>query len=421
MKSVRLALLAARHVRISPARPVCIECARILCALLFLIVAPKASAEATGEIPIAYAGRIVGDATSTRIFVDFDRRIETRRFFMDSPPRLVIETPKILFRLADTETLEVAGLVNAVRYGAVSADRSRIVLMLTGPAAISRFEVVDLEQGRYRLVADLAPGSAEGFAAEIAGQAREIGRSGGVSAKGDRVRPADKAPGRLVVVLDPGHGGIDGGATGAGGTREKDLTLKVARLIGEQIAAAGPFDVRFTRQDDVFVALSERVAFARRQHADLAISLHADSVRQDFVRGATVYTLSKSASDELAGELAHGENRSDLVAGMEADSTDDVLADILADLTARETTSFSKAFSRTLAGRLEKRMTMIKNPQRSAAFRVLRSGEVPAVLLEMGYLSNADDEKQMTDPVWQAALAEEVAQATQAFFSQRIR
>lgn len=392
----------------------------ILLALAAMTAAPSRSQPAI-EPAIAYSGRIVGDDISTRLFVDFDRKIEPRQFFMDGPPRLVIDAPKILFRLSDSATLAGAGLVAAARYGAVSANRSRIVLTLNGPAKMARFEVVELEQGRFRLVADLAPDSAEGFAAAIAAALPQTGQSGGVATKGDRVRPSAKTPGRFVVVLDPGHGGIDGGAKGAAGTQEKELTLRVARLIGDRIAAAGPFDVKYTREDDVFVALSQRVAYARRHRADLAISIHADSVRQDFVRGATVYTLSKSASDELAGEIAHGENLADLVAGLEVDQGDDVLADILADLTARETALFSKGFSRVLTGRLEKRMTLIKNPQRSAAFKVLRSGEVPAVLLEIGYLSNAEDEKQMTDPAWQEALGKEVANAVLGFFAERMR
>ena len=140
------------------------------------------------------------------------------------------------------------------------------------------------------------------------------------SPKGIASRPAEKNDGRFTVVIDPGHGGIDGGAIGRNGTQEKDLTLAVAKLLRDEIAAAGPFDVKLTREEDMFMSLHERVAFSHRNQADLTIAIHADTVRQNFVRGATVYTLSRNASDELAGELAQSENLADLVAGLEYDA-----------------------------------------------------------------------------------------------------
>jgi len=146
------------------------------------------------------------------------------------------------------------------------------------------------------------------------------------------------------------------------------------------------------------------------------MTLHADSLRQNSVRGASVYVLSRKASDELAHELAQSENMSDIVAGFEAPPEDDAVNDILADLTARETATFSRSFSSTLVEKLKEEIALLKNPMRSASFAVLKAPEVPGVLIEMGYLSNAEDEKQLTDPDWQKTFAGLVARAVSKYF-----
>ncbi|MCB1463620.1 MAG: N-acetylmuramoyl-L-alanine amidase [Nitratireductor sp.] len=381
----------------------------------------EASQPPNAEPAVVFAGRIAGDNTSTRLFFDFDREIKFSKFFMEKPDRLVIDGPQMLFRFAEPELIEPRGLVSFLRYGAITAQKSRIVVSLAGPAKLNRFEIVEIgEPKKFRLVIDLVPTNPAAFTRAIAEQRALIGTSGEVATKGDRVRVGEKRKGRFTVIVDPGHGGIDGGAKGGDGTREKDLTLAVGRRIAEKVAAAGPFDVKMTREEDVFLSLGERVAFARRSQADLVISVHADSLRQKWVRGATVYTLSKRASDELAHELAESENMSDLIAGLDNPQEEDVVQDILADLTARETNVFSRSFSRILVGRLGKEVNLIKNPQRSAAFVVLKAPEIPSVLVELGYLSNKEDEKLMVKPEWQESVAEQAAAAVVAFFKPRM-
>jgi len=400
-------ILAAAILIVSPATVVCAE-----------------TGETDPENPVyavAYAGRIAGDATATRVFVDFDRKLDLDHFFMDNPGRMVIEGPAVLFRFADVRGLAAAGLVKSARYGTMSADRSRIVLTLSGPVAVTRFETVEIEADRkYRLVVDLAAATPEEFAKAVAEQERNHARNGEAEARNDLARPPAGAKGRFTIVIDPGHGGIDTGATGATGVSEKELTLAFALQLRDAISMESLFEVKLTREEDIFLALNERIAFSRRNRADLTIAVHADSVRQNFVRGATVYTLSRTASDGLAAELAHSENLSDIVAGLEFDSRDDAVGDILADLTARETSAFSRQFAGTVIEQLGGKVALIKNPRRSAAFRVLKTAEVPAILLELGYLSNAEDEKLMTDPVWQKMIANEVATAVRRFFEGRI-
>ncbi|WP_373534346.1 N-acetylmuramoyl-L-alanine amidase [Microcoleus sp.] len=399
--------------------------AAVCCLFLFVAAASRAqdapeSASLAATLPVVNAGSIKGDQKAVSLSIEVDRKIEVSTFYMREPDRIVIDAPAVLFRFDNPVTLEPKGLIASVRYGAIARERSRIVLTLAAPAEIAAFRNEEIEKGsKYRLTFELTAVDAEKFRQAALAQREVVGASGEAVTKGDRVRGEERKEGRFLVVIDPGHGGIDGGASGKGGTKEKDLTLAMARRIAKDIAAAGEFDVLLTRDEDVFLSLRERVAFSRRNKADLAISIHADSLRQRDVRGASVYTLSRKASDDLAHELAESENMVDIAAGLEAVEDEDIVTDILADLTARETGVFSKTFSATLVATLGGGIQMIKNPQRSASFAVLRAAEVPGVLLELGYLSNAEDEKSLTDPVWQESVARLVAKAVVTFFAAR--
>lgn len=214
-----------------------------------------------------------------------------------------------------------------------------------------------------------------------------------------------------TVVLDPGHGGRDGGAIGRNGAVEKEITLAFARTLADHLRGAG-VDVRLTRDADVSLRLSERVAIARAHRAHLFVSLHADSIRTAKLRGASVYTLSEEATDSVAASLAEGEARSDVLAGFEGEmGTDEGVADILIDLMRRETELFADSFAETAVRSLGRATRTIRNPHRSANFRVLRAPDVPSVLVELGYLSNRKDEAQLSDPAWRDRIARALAEA----------
>jgi N-acetylmuramoyl-L-alanine amidase len=397
--------------------------ALLLLALTAQVPAVAQETTSTGkpDTVMVTAGRIAGDAKSTRFYMDLNQNTQFTTFLMADPPRIVIDGPPMVFQFANPDDIEPRGLISYVRYGAISRDRSRIVLSLAEPAEISQTSTMELaDEGKFRLLMDITATSQESFEAKITEQHEEIGTSGEVATKGDRVRRQDRPGDRFLVVIDPGHGGIDGGARGVIGTREKDLVLEVSRRVADAIRAAGPFEVKLTRDEDVFMSLRERVSFARRNNADLVISIHADSLRQKWVRGASVYTLSKRASDELAAQLAESENMADIVAGLDNPVEEDAVTDILADLTARETKIFSRSFSATLVNQLSSDINMIKNPQRSASFVVLTAPEVPGVLVELGYLSNEEDEKLMNEAQWQEDLARLLAKSVQAFFQPRL-
>ena len=402
-------------------RPV-LRAAILLLMGCFAAIAPALgqteATEAESAPAVVFAGRIAGDGETTRIFFDLDRKVDFEVFLMDNPRRIVIDSGSLLFRFADPSALDPRGVVSFLRYGAIARDRSRIVLTLVRAAGVSRMSVDEIEPGKHwRLVIDLNAIEEEEFARQAAAERERIARTAKPVVKGDRPGAGRDSRDKPVVVIDAGHGGIDSGAKGRNGLLEKDLTLTVAKLIAGELGKGGQFEVMLTREEDIFISLSDRVAFARRNGASLVISLHADSLRQSFVRGASIYTLSREASDELAHELAQSENMSDIAAGLDVAAQDDAVTDILAELTARETSVFSRSFSATLYKTLRDQINLIKNPQRSAAFAVLKAPEVPGVLLEMGYLSNAEDEKLLSDPQWQRSFSRLVAEAIRDYFT----
>jgi N-acetylmuramoyl-L-alanine amidase len=225
-----------------------------------------------------------------------------------------------------------------------------------------------------------------------------------------------------VVVLDPGHGGVDPGTSSASGTTEKDVVLAFAKTLKQRLEAKGQYDVYLTRDDDTFLALRERVEFAQEKGANLFVSIHADYFPKQTAdaTGATVYTLSEQASDDEAKELAAKENFSDAIAGVDLPrDSDEVVANILIDLAQRETQNRSLIFARSIVGGMSAADLHTKS-LKSAGFRVLKAPDVPSVLLELGFLSNPDDEKRLTSDTWRGTMADKVAAAIDGYFAKRV-
>lgn len=382
----------------------------------------QTSAAWAEDLPVAFSAKVAGDTNTMRFFVNFDKSLRLKAFYMDAPYRIIIDLQEAKFQFEEGAEPAPRGLITDIRYGRISKGRSRIVLTLSSPVEIIKADIQrPLDQEHFRFVLDFNSTDEDRYAELLETQAREIGESGGLAKRGDRptVDQSEAKPGEFTVVIDPGHGGIDGGATGRNGTVEKDIVLSVGLQVAQEIGKLGPYRILFTRDEDKFVSLRERVSFSRRAKADLFISIHADSLRQRFVRGATVYTLAKKASDRLSAELAASENAADLVAGLPAETDTDAVSDILADLTTRETKRFSTMFSRILVEDLDPEILLNKNPLRSAAFVVLKAPDVPGVLLELGYLSNKDDEKLLQKADWQLNVARAVATSVDRFFDLR--
>lgn len=357
---------------------------------------------------------MAGDAVRTRIVLQFDRKPDIRWFLLRNPHRLVIDMPQTVFHIDPAQTKPV-GLVTEVHYGRIGEGQSRLVIASDGPFDTDGVEVVKNEQTPgFRLVVDIAAAPEAKFEATLTKQAGNAVTTG-VSAQDSAPRPALPVKKRFTIVLDPGHGGIDPGASGVSGTLEKDITLAFGLQLRDALLKTGRYDVRMTRDDDRYLRLDERVQIARRDGADLFISIHADTINQQDVRGATVYTLSDRASDPVAAAVAVRENLSDELAGAKVDDRNHEVSDILVDLIRRETHSFSVRFARTLVGKLSDKVELINNPQRSAGFRVLRAPDIPSVLVELGYLSNPRDEAELRNPDWRAKAVASMVDAIGVF------
>jgi len=376
---------------------------------------------ADGPYPVATAYRLGGDAKQTRFVVDLSRKVDLRAFTLPDPYRAVIDLPQVTFQLPPKAGETGRGLVKAFRYGLVMQGGSRIVLDLAGPARVQKAFVLDPAEGQpARLVLDLAPVDRATFlrASAIDNRLpRETAAPRGV----DR-EPSSPGDPRPIVVLDPGHGGIDTGTRAPSGEQEKDITLAFALMLRDKLERTGKYRVVMTRTDDTFVALADRVKIARARKAQLFISIHCDSLprKEGDAQGATVYTLSEHASDAEAAKLAEDENRADAIAGVDLSAEPSDIADILIDLAQRETKTFSMHFSRALVAELKTTAHLHKNPLKSAGFRVLKAPDVPSVLVELGYVSNRADLRQLTSDAWRQHTGDAMVAAIDAYFATRM-
>ncbi len=232
-----------------------------------------------------------------------------------------------------------------------------------------------------------------------------------------RAKPAPAPRPKPVIAIDAGHGGKDPGTIGVGGTYEKEVTFAVARDLARRLEASGRYSVLMTRTDDSFIALGDRVKIARAGRAALFVSLHADSVPNPRQRGFSVYTLADEASDAMAAALAVRENAVDRFGGIDFSKHPKAVRSILLDLMHRETANNSSLMAETVVSKLHPPFNALQKTHRQANFAVLRAPDFPSVLVEMGFLSNIDDEKLLTQASYQAKLAERMVGALDGFFT----
>jgi N-acetylmuramoyl-L-alanine amidase len=376
----------------------------------------------SGESPsVATDIRIGGDDKQTRFVVDLSRKIDITAFMLADPYRVVVDLPRTTFKLPANTGEQARGLVKAFRYGLIMQGGSRIVLDTKAPVRLEKSFVIDAAEGQpARLVLDLVATDRASFMRNITLTNRSAQQS--ASARPSDAPPKVEGDARPLIVIDPGHGGIDNGAKGTGGELEKDVVLAFALTLREKLEAQGKYRVAMTRSEDEFIALGERVRFARSRNAALFVSVHADALpkREGLAEGATVYTLSENASDAEAARLAETENKADVIAGVDLTAEPDDVANILVDLAQRETKTFSMQFARTVVEELKSAARLHKHPLKSAGFKVLLAPDVPSVLVELGYMSTKDDLKQLTSANWRARTAQALAQAVDAYFTPRV-
>ncbi len=411
--------------------------------------------------------RVGAHPDKTRIVLELDRPATFRAFVLDSPWRIVVDMPSFTWKAGTVRRSDEGGITD-VRQGQMDADTSRLVIDVDQPVALVTAFVLPAEGGRPdRLVIDYRPVTAAQFAQN---KDRVLGTRGApttTTATTTAAAPAATSPQRAVsaqvqagipipgtkpqaaassstaqsaatasgrtsgapapasvppserplIVLDPGHGGIDPGAIGTNGILEKDVTLSMARELKEMLEQTGRYRVRLTRETDVFMRLDQRVAVARRHNAALFISLHADSLDKRNVSGASIYTLSETASDTQTARLAERENKADIIAGKDLTHEDKQVAGILIDLAMRDTMNQSKFLANTIVDTLgDYNISLLVRPHRYAGFAVLRAPDVPSVLFEMGFLSNAQDARNLARRDYRRQIGTALVSGIDAYF-----
>ncbi len=413
----------------------------LLAALLAAVVAVPS--ESFAGQPHVSDVRVGQNSSRTRVVLELDQAVKFDVFTLHGPYRVVLNLPAVGWSLNPATLPENKGVLARMRYGLFTPTSSRMVLDVNGPVKVEKsFLLKTVDGKRWRLVLDLRATTEteflEALAAKRTKDSNDLAALVARTAKSTPPRapvpaietPAPSretasvlpprkpaAPGKRIIAIDPGHGGVDPGTIGIGKTYEKNVTLAMARQLKKTLEATGRYKVVMTRSRDIFIRLRDRVAVARDAGADLFISVHADSVVNRKTRGLSVYTLSEKASDKEAAKLAAKENKADLIAGIDlsAESTD--VTSILLDLAQRETMNQSALFATDLVKELRREVKLLRNTHRFAGFAVLKAPDMPSVLVEAGFLSNRQDERNLLSTKYRQGLSNAIVRGVDRHFS----
>lgn len=374
----------------------------LACVLSGCLAAPLQSQD-LGALARFEDGSITDRQHGAELRLEISQGVPWRVFTLTDPNRLVMDFREVQWGEVDPQSLVDADRVTTLRTGGYRPGWSRLVAALAEPMIIDSAELVtDTTTGAATISVLLTSTDQAAFAAE-SGAPRDPRWD--LPQAAQIIKPMPRDPERLMVVLDPGHGGIDPGAE-RGEVREADLMLTFARELQEVLRRAGGFDVALTRDGDYFVSLEARVARARDAGANVFISLHADALAEGEARGAAVYTLSDDASDAASAALAERHDRNDLLAGVDLSQSDDRVANVLMSLARLENAPRSEALAQHMLKGIQNAVGRVhKRPMRSAGFSVLKAADIPSVLLEVGFLSTDTDLKNLSDPIWRQGMA----------------
>jgi N-acetylmuramoyl-L-alanine amidase len=441
-----------------------------LCGLALALTPALAPAARPGQAAVAEATgwRLGEHDNAQRLVLDLTRPVDFKTFTLADPYRVVVDMPEIDWHALDREAPLQGGAISRVRYGVLKPGISRLVVDATAALSVRSAFLLEPRDGHpYRLVIDLAPELVpapsvlpappvaaapaappppalpvaaappprEASSSLLPSLAPPAMAAPAAAARGLEsaavvvpIRPAPAPPAapkredvRHVIVIDPGHGGVDPGAISLGGVFEKVITLGVAEEIARQLEASGRYKVVLTRSDDTFIRLRERVAIARQVGAELFISIHADSLSNHSIGGMSVYTLSETASDHEAEALAAKENKADIIAGVDLRDESPQVSTILIDLAQRETKNLSATLARDVIEAVGQERHLLPRAHRFAGFAVLTAPDVPSILIELGYLSNPTDEHDLLDPGHRQRLGRGAVRALDRFFAGRDR
>jgi N-acetylmuramoyl-L-alanine amidase len=353
--------------------------------------------------------RVAPTETGTRVVLDLSGPVTHQAFQLDDPARVVLDVAHSSLK-SQLVLPGAEGPITTVRAGKLPRNGLRLVFEVKGPVTIQTSTAPPADEAGYRLILDIAaPGAAKAVAVTPSAPAVPVA-----------IRPAH-APaesGRdIVIAVDAGHGGVDPGASGKRGTREKDVVLAVARALAARINQEPGMKAVLTRDDDYFISLQERTKRARRAKADLFVSIHADAIANPDVSGSSVYVLSdRGATSEAARWLAERENAADLKGGIKLDDKDAVLANVLLDLSQTASISASMVAADNVLKSLD-RIGEVRKPRvQQAGFVVLKSPDIPSMLVETAFISNREDERKLSLPAHRAKLANAIFVGIELYF-----
>lgn len=381
--------------------------------------------------------RIGTHPEKTRIVIELSRKADFRAFLLHNPERLVIDLPAFDWRTSMPSTNN-GNLVGAIRNGILQPGISRIVIDLKDDVDLkSAFFLPAGTNISDRVVIDIVranggydPAKDRMFGKLTAQGGRQTPQSPPAyvltppskpvpqTATATPPPPTPSIGPKPIIVIDAGHGGGDPGAVSPNGAKEKTVTLAAAQELKRQLEATGRYRVHLTRSSDTFIKLQDRVKIGRKNEADLFISLHADSIDKPGVSGASIYTLSNTASDAQTEKLAARENQADLIAGVDLSHEDKQVANILIDLAMRDTMNQSKFFANTVVKQANnKGIKLLDKPHRYAGFAVLKAPDVPSVLIEMGFMSNKKEANQLSSPEYRKKLVGTIVSGIDTYFT----
>ena len=392
--------------------------------------------------------RVGQHGARTRIVLELDSAVKFNVFTLPEPYRVVLNLPEVDWNVDPRALPENKGLLERMRYGLFTPGTSRMVLDVKGPVNVHKiFLLKPIEGKHWRLVMDLGPTSETEFlealaakrakdrkdlAALVASSTKNTPASSPSQSKAFAKAPAQQqrqaglppmpprkpsAPGKHIIAIDPGHGGVDPGTIGTGKTYEKNVTLALGLDLKRSLEATGRYKVVMTRARDIFYRLRDRVSIAREAGAELFISVHADSVPNKKTRGLSIYTLSEKASDKEAAKLAAKENKADLIAGIDLSTESTDVTSILLDLAQRETMNQSALVAKDIVSELRREIKLLRNTHRFAGFAVLKAPDMPSVLVEAGFLSNRQDERNLLSKKYRQSLAHAITRGVDRHFS----
>lgn len=387
----------------------------VVAAYLLMSALPAAAAQISGL-------RIGQGIGTVRIVFDADSQFDYKVFLLSEPRRLVVDTQNVEVSPKIEKECEPNSFVSGTRLGTAGLGGVRVVFDLQKPAVVKKvFMLPPQSKFSWRFVIDLEVASEREFAAKVGNDHAFSNDSYDSNRTSVKTVSSSKAAisqrrAKKVIVLDPGHGGVDPGAIGVSGVYEKNITLAMARELKAELDKSGKYTVYLTRSRDVFIPLRDRVKIARRYDADLFLSIHADSAANRKATGLSVYTLSETASDKEAAALAEKENKADIVAGLNFAEHSKEVSDVLLNLAQRETLNRSSELATFMVQEMRKSTHTLDNTHRFAGFAVLKAPDVPSVLMELGYLSNRSEEKLLQQKSYRKKLAASAVRAIDKYF-----